>query len=90
MLTHNLYIPDGGSWIVMQRQFYVSRGYNCEQAIGAFVPVEKGTAIFYINRTSTDQVSGFGGGAKRSIGSKLLSSQLKALISVARKAATSK
>ena len=82
-LTHNLYIPDGDVWIVFQRQFYVSEGYNCEQAIAAFVPVTKGTAVFYINRTSTDQVSGFGGSAKRSIGSKLLASQLEALYSKA-------
>ncbi len=80
-LTHNLYIPEGDVWIVFQRQFYVSEGYNCEQAIAAFVPVEEGTAVFYINRTSTDQVSGFGGSAKRAIGSKLLASQLKALYS---------
>ena len=81
VLTHSLYIPEGDAWIVFQRQFYVSEGYNCEQAIAAFVPVVDGTAAFYINRTSTDQVSGFGGGAKRSIGSKLLASQLKALFS---------
>ncbi len=79
VLTHNLYIPEGETWIVVQRQFYVSEGYNSEQAIAAFVPVSEGTVVFYINRTSTDQVSGFGGGAKRSIGSKLLASQLRAL-----------
>ncbi len=87
VLTHNLYIPEGESWVVVQRQFYVSRGYNCEQALAAFIPVAEGTAVFYINRTSTDQVSGFGGGAKRSIGSKLLASQLKALYVSAREAA---
>ena len=84
VLTHNLYVPDGAVWIVFQRQFYVSEGYNCEQAIAAFVPVLEGTAVFYINRTSTDQVSGFGGGAKRSIGSKMLATQLKALYSKVR------
>jgi hypothetical protein len=88
VLTHNLYIPEGESWIIVQRQFYVSRGYNCEQAIGAFVPVVDGTAVFYVNHTSTDQVSGFGGSAKRSIGSKLLSSQLKGLYSKFREAAS--
>lgn len=86
VLTHSLFVPDGEVWIVFQRQFYVSEGYNCEQAIAAFVPVVDGTAVFYINRTSTDQVSGFGGGAKRSIGSKLLSSQLKALFAKVRTA----
>jgi len=90
VLTHSLYVPEGGSWMVVQRQFYVSRGYNCEQAIAAFVPVTEGTAVFYINRTSTDQVAGFGGGAKRSIGSKLLASELEALYSKVQDTAESK
>lgn len=89
VLTHNLYIPDGDGWVVLQRQFYVSTGFNCEQAIAAFLPVKLGTAIFYGNRTSTDQVTGFGGGAKRSIGSKLLGSTLEGLFEKARKKAGS-
>jgi hypothetical protein len=79
VLTHGLAMPDGDIWVVMQRQFYVSEGYNCEQALAMFLPVEQGTAVFYVNRTSTDQVSGFASGAKRSIGSKLLASQLEEL-----------
>ncbi len=78
-LTHNLYIPDGDAWVAVQRQFYVSTGYNAEQALGALLPVKGGTVVFYANRTSTDQVMGFGGSAKRSIGSKMLASQLEAL-----------
>lgn len=79
VLTHNVYIPEGDAWVGMQRQFYVSTGYNCEQATAAFLPVKGGTAVFYGNRTSTDQVMGFGGGAKRSLGGKVLASQLEAL-----------
>ena len=41
--------------------------------------MQKGTLVLYTNRTSTDQVTGFGGGTKRSIGSKLLDSQLEGL-----------
>lgn len=78
-LTHSLYLPEGDSWAVVHRQFYVSGGYNSEQAIAGFLPMQKGTLVFYTNRISTDQVGGLGGGAKRSIGSKLLSSQLEAL-----------
>ena len=78
-LTHGLFIPDGDAWVAVQRQFYVSGGYNSEQAIGALLPMQPGTLVLYTNRTSTDQVTGFGGGAKRSIGSNLLSSQLEAL-----------
>jgi hypothetical protein len=79
VLTHSVAIPDGEAWVVAQRQFYVSTGYNCEQAIAAFLPAKGGTLVVYSNRTSTDQVSGFGGSAKRSLGGKILASQLEDL-----------
>jgi hypothetical protein len=87
VLTQTLWIPDGGAWIATQRQFYVSTGYNCEQAIAAFLPVAEGTLVFYVNRTSTDQVTGFGGGMKRDIGSRLLESTLQELFEKARQKA---
>lgn len=87
-LTHALAIPDGDAFVIVHRQFYVSSGYNSEQAVGAFLPARGGTLVVYTNRTSTDQVTGFGGGAKRSIGSKLLSSQLEALFHKAAAEAT--
>jgi hypothetical protein len=55
----------------------VSASFNCEQAIAALLPVQGGSVVVYGNRTSTDQVEGWGGSAKRSIGSKLLESQLE-------------
>jgi hypothetical protein len=78
-LQHGLFVPDGEAWLVVQRMFYVSAGFNAEQALAALLPVQGGTVMVYGNRTSTDQVSGFGGGAKRSIGSKLLESQLEGI-----------
>jgi hypothetical protein len=78
-LMHSMYVPEGDAWAIVQRQFYVSNGYNAEQAVVGFFPTQKGTLVFYTNRTSTDQVEGFGGGAKRAIGSKLLQSELEAL-----------
>jgi hypothetical protein len=78
-LTHSLFVPDGDAWVIVQRQYYVSTGYNSEQAIGAVLPAKNGTIVYYSNRTSTDQVTGFGGSAKRSIGSRLLASQLQDL-----------
>lgn len=83
-LTHVMLIPDGAAWIVLQRQFYVSTGYNVEQAIGAFLPTQPGTVVLYANRTSTDQITGFGGDMKRSIGSKVLESQLQSMFEKAR------
>jgi hypothetical protein len=85
-LTHVLLVPDGEAWIVAQRQFYVSTGYNAEQAVAAFLPSQAGTVVVYANRTSTDQITGFGGGAKRSLGSKMLASQLEGMFEKARAA----
>jgi hypothetical protein len=83
-LTHGLVFADGDARVVVQRQFYASTGYNAEQAVVALLPVEKGTVVVYANRTSTDQVTGFGGSAKRSLGSKILASQLRSLFEKAR------
>lgn len=79
VLGHGLFIPDGDAMIVLQRQYYASEGFNCEQAVAAFLPVEGGTVVVYVNHTSTDQVAGFGGGTKRSIGSRLMASELEAI-----------
>lgn len=79
VLTQKLYMPDGDAWVVAQRQFYVSTGYNCEQAVAAFLPVKEGTAVFYVNRTSTDQVMGWAGRAERSVGSRVLAASLEDL-----------
>lgn len=79
ILTHELYMPEGDGFAVCQRQFYVSRGYNVEQAIAVFIPVSEGTLVAYTNRTSTDKVQGFGGSTKRNIGSKLMARQLSSL-----------
>ncbi len=87
ILTHAFSVEEGEGFAVCQRQFYVSGTYNSEQAVAAFLPVQDGTLVVYINRTSTDAVTGFGGGAKRSIGAKLLTSQLEDLFGKLRKAA---
>jgi hypothetical protein len=85
-LTHVLLIPDGDAFLVSQRQIYVSTGYNAEQAIGAILPAQGGgSVVVYASRTSTDQVAGFGGSAKRSIGSRLLAAQLESIFEAGRK-----
>lgn len=83
-LTHSLFVPDGDAWIAMQRQFYVSAGYNSMEAVGAFLPSQGATVVVYAGRTSTDQVEGFGGGTRRSLGSRVLASQLESMFEKAR------
>lgn len=87
VLTHALFAAEGAAYVVVQRQFYVSAGYNAEQAVVAFVPVAAGTVVAYSNRTSTDQVEGFGGGTKRTIGSKVMAAQLETIFTKFRAAA---
>jgi hypothetical protein len=87
ILTHGFTMQDGESYHALQRQFYVSGGYNVEQAMAAFLPIAEGTLVVYVGRTSTDQVAGFGGGTKRSMGAKIMASQLEGLYAKVEKAA---
>jgi hypothetical protein len=86
-LVHTMQGTFAGTLIGVQRHYYVSTGYNVEQAITGFLPVEGGTLVVYTNHTSTDQVAGFGGGAKRSIGRKVMADELRKLFEKGRAAA---
>ena len=83
-LVHTMQGTFEGTLVAVQRQYYVSTSYNAMQAIAGFLPTEGGTLVVYGNHTSTDQVAGFGGGAKRSIGRKIMASELKKLFEKAR------
>ena len=78
-LVHSLVGTFAGTLVGVQRQYYVSTGFNVEQAIAGFQPDPAGTLVIYTNHTSTDQLAGFGSGAKRSIGRRLMAGQLKTL-----------
>lgn len=89
-LTHMMSAAEGAERIVIQRQFYVGRSYNVEQAVAGFLPVQQGTLVVYVNHTFTDQVSGFGGSAKRGIGRSLLANTLKKSFEKARASAATR
>jgi hypothetical protein len=86
-LVQSLHATFDGILIGVQRQYYASTGYNIEQAITGFLPAEGGTLVIYTNHTSTDQVAGFGGSAKRGIGRKFMAGELQKLFEKARAAA---
>jgi len=87
LLTHRLWMPDGDAWVVSQRQYYVTASYNVVQSVAGLLPVTNGTLVVYVNRTSTDQVTGFGGSTKRALGTKVMTSQIKDLFEKAKAAA---
>lgn len=84
VLTHELSAADGAARALVQRQYYVSNGYNAEQAVAGFLPVQGGTVVAYTNHTFTDQVAGFGGGVKRNIGRRMMASKLTQIFETAR------
>ena len=75
-----------GNPIVFQRHYYVSTGYNALQAIAGFLRVPQGTLAIYTNHVSTDEVTGFGGGAKRSIGRRVMAGELRRVFDKTREA----
>ncbi len=54
--------------IIAEIQFYVGHTYNSMLTVIGCVPYEGGTVVFSMNRTFTDQVTGFGSNLKRSVG----------------------
>lgn len=83
-LRHRLAMPVGDAYAVVDREFYVSHDYNETQAVAAMLPVDGGTAVLYANRTTTDQLGGFGASAKQAIGRSMLAKQIRAIFEKAR------
>mmetsp|Transcript_9669 Transcript_9669/g.14230 ORF Transcript_9669/g.14230 Transcript_9669/m.14230 type:complete len:332 (-) Transcript_9669:205-1200(-) len=80
-MFHKLSYYDAKSncYMLMFRHFYVSRGHNSVQACGACFPVENNDSLVLLaSRTSTDLVAGFGGAAKKAMGSRIMGGKLKA------------
>ena len=79
-LTHRLVVQqDDGTYVFADRHYYVSRSHNAVQAVAGIFPVQEGALVVYGNRTFTDQLGGFGAGAKQVIGRKLMGGQIAAL-----------
>ena len=76
-LTHRFSVPHQGGFVSVQRQFYVTAGYNVEQGVSLIVPFGKESLLIYSNRTSSDQVEGFGGALRRRVGDRLMEGELE-------------
>ena len=87
VLSHLMAVADGEARAVVRRQYYVSTRYNGEQAIAGFLPAQGGTVVVYAEHAFTDQVAGFAGRLKRSIGERMLARKLKEIFEAAREKA---
>lgn len=84
VLAHVLVAADGPVRVVARREYYVSTGYNAEQTVAGFLPVQGGTAAITTVHAFTDQVTGMGGSMKRGIGSKVMASKMKEIYDAGR------
>ena len=67
-----------------RRLYYVSTGYNAEQSVTGFLPVQTGTVVVLTGHAFTDQVSGLGGSMKRRIVSSIMTGKMKEILEAAR------
>jgi hypothetical protein len=58
--------PDG--FLLLSRTFYAGHSFNASLSGAGVLPVQDGNAVFYTNRTSSDQVAGFMQGMRHEIG----------------------
>ncbi|MGI9431797.1 MAG: hypothetical protein ACR2PQ_06275, partial [Myxococcota bacterium] len=79
VLFHRTLYQDTDGEVFFERRFYSAYDYDALQITAGVIPLAQGgCALFYVNRTYTSQVAGFGGSAKRSIGRQLLQQELVA------------
>lgn len=85
VLAHIMVAPSGAARAVARREYYASTGYNGEQSVAGFLPVQGGTVVVYTSHAFTDQVTGFGGSMKRGIGSRVMAGKMKEIFEADRK-----
>ena len=85
ILTHLMAAPDGAAYAFARRQYYASTGYNGEQSVAGFLPASDGTVVAWTSHAFTDQVAGFGGSMKRSIGSSVMARKMREIFEAGRK-----
>jgi len=77
ILAHRVRHVEASFAFLAERQFYVGRSYNSLQVVAGLFPFEGKTFVFYLNRTSTDQVAGSLQGTRHSAGRKIMAKQIR-------------
>jgi len=76
-LAHRVLCVRDGMAFAAERQIYVGQSYNSLQILYGLVPADGKTLVFYLNRTSTDQVAGFMTGTRHSMGRKIMEKEVR-------------
>lgn len=88
VLSHVIRYKEGDkAFIAITRKFYSGADFDSSMiTAGALPTADEKSAIFYVNHTFSPAVAGFGGGAKRSIGRKVMKGALVETMKKAQKA----
>ena len=78
ILSHRLLHVEPGAAFLAERQFYVGHSYNALQVLAGLMPIEGSTLVFYLNRTSTDQVAGALSPLRHDAGRRLMAKEIRA------------
>ena len=68
ILAHRADRQMANAALLTEEQYYVGHSYNSNFIAGGCLEVQGGSIVFYVNRTFTDQVAGWGSSLKHSIG----------------------
>ncbi len=79
VLAHRIVGRDGGNAFLAQRDFYVAHTFDALQVIVGCFGMTEGSVLFYVNRTYTEQVAGFGSSAAHAIGRKIMTGEVVTL-----------
>ena len=85
ILSHRSSLQGTNAALLVEEQFYVGHSYNANVVVAGALSVTGGSLVFYVNRTFTDQVAGFGSSLKHKIGRGQMLDQVKANLERARK-----
>ncbi len=80
ILVHRITFSESAGELILARQFYVGRSFNANQLIIICLPYHKGSLVFYLNRTFTDQITGFGSSLKQLIGNNQAQTEVTKLL----------
>ena len=84
VLSHRMLFRIGEAYVVLDRHFYASHDYNSLQQGIVALPTKDGMLVTYLSRVSTDQVGGFGSGAKHPASRALVAPYFKDLLEALR------
>ena len=80
LLSHMMLYEGEELAFAAERQFFVGQSYNSLQVIFGAFSADDSTLVFYLNRTSTDQVAGFMSGTRHTVGRKFMDKEVRRLV----------